>query len=220
MPITSWFTFLMKNEPLPNVQNIQWVMDERKCLNTKEIKKLRKICTTARAYGLRCEKFTPVRNWFMIELGLNTGLRVEEMASLKHCDLIIDSDRSSIVVLGKGNKKRAVWINADFKRKCQMYLGYKERFGYRLEEDSYLLNNLKGVKISKRALQKFFKNHHGQGGTARSFSHPLPETHIHDLSSDSEQLQLPVCPGAVGAFIDKNHAGIRVDCRIGREKSN
>ena len=157
MPIATWFTFLMKKEPLHKVQNIQWVMDERKCLNTKEIKKLRKSCTTARACGLRREKFTSVRNWFMIELGLNAGLRVEEMASLKKSDLIIDSNRSSIIVLGKGNKKRAVWINSDFKRKCQLYFNYKERFGYSLEEDSYLLNNLKGEKISKRALQKFFK---------------------------------------------------------------
>lgn len=157
MPIASWFTFLMKKEPLHNTHNIQWVMDERKCLNAIEIQKLRKSCTTARACGLQCAKFTPVRNWFMIELGLNAGLRVEEMASLKHSDLIIDSDRSSIVVIGKGNKKRAVWINADFKRKCQLYFGYKERFGYSLEENSYLLNNLKGGKISKRALQKFFK---------------------------------------------------------------
>ena len=157
MPIASWFTFLMKKEPLPKVHNIQWVMDERKCLNTIEIHKLRKSCATSKACGLRYAKFTPVRNWFMIELGFNAGLRVEEMASLKHSDLIIDSDRSSIVVIGKGNKKRAVWINADFKRKCQIYLGYKVRFGYSLEEASYLLNNLKGGKISKRALQKFFK---------------------------------------------------------------
>ena len=110
----------------------------------------------------------------MIELGLNAGLRVEEMASLKHSDLIIDSDRSSIVVIGKGNKKRAVWINADFKRKCQLYFSYKERFGYSLEENSYLLNNLRGGKISKRALQKFFKIIMGRAGLPAHF-------HIHCL---------------------------------------
>jgi len=164
----------MKNEPLPKVHNIQWVMDERKCLNSTEIQNLLKSCTTTRACGLRYEKFSPVRNWFMIELGLNAGLRVEEMASLKHCNLIIDSDRSSIVVIGKGNKKRAVWINTDFKRKCQVYFGYKERFGYSLDNDSYLLNNLKGGKISKRALQKFFKIIMGRAGLPAHF-------HIHCL---------------------------------------
>ncbi|MFC1509936.1 tyrosine-type recombinase/integrase [Candidatus Omnitrophota bacterium] len=164
----------MKKEPLHKVQNIQWVMDERKCLNTIEIQKLRKSCAMAKAHGLRCDKFTPVRNWFMIELGLNAGLRVEEMASLKHSNLIIESDRSSIVVIGKGNKKRAVWINADFKRKCQMYHDYKERLGYSLDDDSFLLNNLKGGKISKRALQKFFKIIMGRAGLPAHF-------HIHCL---------------------------------------
>jgi len=36
----------------------------------------------------------------MIELGLNAGLRVEEIASLKHDNLLIDNSRSSIVVFG------------------------------------------------------------------------------------------------------------------------
>jgi integrase/recombinase XerC len=147
----------MKSEPTPRVPKFLWAIDERKCLNINEIQTLRAFCAKVRRQGVRSGKFTPIRNWFMIELGLNAGLRVEEMATLKISDLIIDDDRSSITVLGKGNKRRAVWINADFKRKCQLYLGYKKRYGYSLEEDSYLLNNLKGGKISKRALQKFFK---------------------------------------------------------------
>lgn len=174
MPIAKWFIKLMKSEPTPKVPKFLWAIDERKCLNINEIQTLRTSCTTARACGLRCGKFTPVRNWFMIELGLNAGLRVEEMASLKHSDLIIDDDRSSITVLGKGGKRRAVWINADFKRKCQLYLSYKKRFRYSLDDDSYLLNNLKGGKISKRALQKFFKIIMGKAGLPAHF-------HIHCL---------------------------------------
>ena len=157
MPIAKWFIKLMKSEPTPRMPKFLWAIDERKCLNINEIHILQAACKKDRLHGVRCGKFTPVRNWFMIELGLNAGLRVEEMASLKHSDLIIENGRSSITVLGKGNKKRAVWINNDFKRKCQLYLGYKKRFGYNLDKDSYLLNNLKGDKISKRALQKFFK---------------------------------------------------------------
>lgn len=37
----------------------------------------------------------------MVELGLNAGLRVEEIASLKHVNLLIDGERSSIVVIGR-----------------------------------------------------------------------------------------------------------------------
>ena len=157
MPIAKWFIKLMKSEPTPRVPKFLWAIDERKCLNINEIQILRTYCKKARQQGIRHGKFTPLRNWFMIELGLNAGLRVEEMTTLQHSDLIIDDVRSSITVLGKGNKRRAVWINAEFKKNCQLYLGYKQRFGYDLDEDSYLLNNLKGGKISKRALQKFFK---------------------------------------------------------------
>ena len=93
----------------------------------------------------------------MVELGLNAGLRVGEMASLRHGSLLTDNGRSSIVVTGKGNKKRAVWMNSAFKRLCGLYTQQKERFGFATSDESFLLNNRNGDRISRRALQKFFK---------------------------------------------------------------
>ena len=110
-----------------------------------------------KAKGLQDKKFTAVRNWFMIELGLYAGLRVQEMASLKHSNLLLNEGRSSISFRGKGNKKRSVWMSSAFKRKCSIYSKFKKEFGFATEPDSYLLNNLKDEGISKRALQKFFK---------------------------------------------------------------
>ena len=158
MPIFTKFTELMKSEParMRKKQNV-WVIDESKCLGIEEVKKIRSFCNKAKLIGLKNRKFTPVRNWFMTQLALNAGLRVQEMADLKHGGLFIDGNKASIVVIGKGNKKRVVWINSDFKKNCKIYIGYKKRFGYSTDEESYLLNNLKGNKISKRALQKFFK---------------------------------------------------------------
>lgn len=150
----------MKSEPTKNTvrkQRVVWIIDENKCFSSKEVRKLRNFCNKERIRGMQNRKFSPVRNWFMVELGLNDGLRVSEMASLQHGDLLIDENRSSIVVVGKGNKKRSVWISSHFKKTCKTYFGYKESFGYEMDDDSYLLNNLKGSKISKRALQKFFK---------------------------------------------------------------
>lgn len=93
----------------------------------------------------------------MTELGLNAGLRVEEMAGLQHKHLFIDGENSSIVVFGKGQKKRLVWLNSKFKAMCKAYVSYKKAFGFSCCDESFLLNNLNGEKISKRALQKFFK---------------------------------------------------------------
>jgi len=154
------FIELMKSEPKESrkkKRRFVWSVDESKCLQAKEVKKLREYLKKAKTEGLRRGKFTSVRNWFMVELGLNAGLRVGEMASLKHGSLLLEGGRSSIVVIGKGRKKRSIWISSSFKKTCHAYIGYKKKFGYEIDADSYLLNNRKGVKISKRALQKFFK---------------------------------------------------------------
>ena len=173
MPFLKKFIKLMKSEPKKKHRTV-WIIDESKCLSKEEVKRLKTVCNRDKGYGLKHRKFTQVRNWFMVELGLNAGLRVAEIASLKCKDLLIDKGKSSIVVTGKGNKKRAVWISVTFKKICQTYLSYKRKFGYTTEEEDYLLNNLKGERISKRALQKFFKEMIKKSG--------LPEHyHIHCL---------------------------------------
>jgi site-specific recombinase XerD len=153
------FTKLMKSEPLNDKKrSFAWTIDESKCLSIDEVKRLRITCENQRQFGIKDMKYSRVRNWFVIELGLNTGLRVAEMASLKHSNLLIEGSRSSIVVIGKGNKKRAIWINSEFKKTCERFINYKKQFNYSIDDESPLLNNLKGGKISKRALQKSFKD--------------------------------------------------------------
>ncbi len=147
----------MMSEPPKRKKRNPWNIDESKCLSKIEVKKLKRFCLQLKINGLRNKKFTAVRNWFMVELGLNTGLRVQEMASLKHLNLFLDEGRSSISFIGKGNKKRSVWISSTFKKKCITFLKFKKRFGFATDPGSYLLNNLKNEGISKRALQKFFK---------------------------------------------------------------
>ncbi|MCG8336896.1 MAG: tyrosine-type recombinase/integrase [Proteobacteria bacterium] len=154
----NWFTFLMKSEPSTpsKPKRHLWTVDESKCLSEDEVKILKKYSKQLLKIGLEKRRFSLVRDWFMVELGLNSGLRVQEMASLMHQNLFINGDRSSVSVIGKGKKKRSVWIGQDFKEKCFLYRRCKIEFGYSVEADSFLLNNLQGRQISKRALQKFF----------------------------------------------------------------
>jgi integrase/recombinase XerC len=93
----------------------------------------------------------------MVELGLQSGLRVGEMASLQHSNLLTANGRSSLVVTGKGNKRRAIWISSRFKKTCERYIGLKTTLGYTTDDESYLLNNCRDSRISRRALQKAFK---------------------------------------------------------------
>ncbi len=150
-----------------------WIIDESKYLFENEIRQLRKYCATE-VSSKEKRKFNKLRNWFMVELGLNTGLRVSEMASLMHSNLLFDDARSSIIVLGKGNKRRAVWISPIFKKSCQEYIGLKNQFGFNIDNDRFLLNNPRGNRISKRALQKAFKKLIEKAGLPSNY-------HIHCL---------------------------------------
>lgn len=150
----------MKSEPRQGMkkQNHAWIIDESKYLGENEITKFKMTCLSEKQMGIKVQKFNQIRHWFMIELGLQAGLRVSEMTSLKHRNLLLDSNKSSILVTGKGNKKRSVWIGSDFKKICLEYVNLKDQFNYDISPDSNLLINLKGNKISKRAIQKDFKN--------------------------------------------------------------
>ena len=92
----------------------------------------------------------------MIELGLHTGIRVDEMVKLRHQDLFLDNGRSSLRVLGKGSKIRPIWLSSKFLRICSKFYELKSLFGFSTSGDSFLLNALDGGQISRRALQKFF----------------------------------------------------------------
>lgn len=159
MTFLAKFTKLMKSAPASASTGSRslWVIDESKCLSLSEVAFLRKAALLQKRVGLRQNRFSLVRDWFLVELGLMTGLRVAEMASLRHQDLLIDGHRSSLKVLGKGKKKRPVWIASEFKATCEAYAKIKLQFGYTTDSESHLLNNLKGGVITKRSLQKAFK---------------------------------------------------------------
>ena len=53
----------------------------------------------------------PIRNWLIATLMLNYGLRVSEVRGLQADD--IDWDSGRMVITGKGNKDRGLWLSDD-----------------------------------------------------------------------------------------------------------
>ncbi|MFH1645078.1 MAG: tyrosine-type recombinase/integrase [Candidatus Omnitrophota bacterium] len=157
----SGFINLTKGEPLNRLgagqktkKSFNWVIDESKCLNLSQVKKLRRYC----AQNKDSQNPVLIRDWFMVELGLNCGLRVSEMVNLKIGDLNIQNEQSSLVVRhGKGDKTRIVHFSNDFKKSCFLFLKWKKENGFLVNNDSYLLTNKDRKQLTKRALQKSFK---------------------------------------------------------------
>jgi site-specific recombinase XerC len=180
MTFLAKFTKLMKSAPESTTRRAvsHWSIDESKFLSLGEVTLLHTAAKGSRALGIKEKRFSLVRDWFVVELGLNAGLRVAEMATLRHQDLLIDGQRSSLKVLGKGKKKRPVWIASEFKATCEAYAKIKAEFGYSVDSEGFVLNNLKGERISKRALQKSFKKLIALAGLGNRYSiHCLRHTY-------------------------------------------
>lgn len=182
MPFFKGFIKLMKYELLakkPKKTRFAWSLSEKKYLRLSDINKLKRACKKVRYLCQRHESSVVVRNWFMIEIGLNTGLRVEEMRELKCGDLNIEKGQSSISVRkGKGNKPRNVKISEGFRNKCKRFLEWKKRKGQEINPESYLLTSNKGTQLSKRALQKAFKKCIKKAGLPEYYSiHSLRHTY-------------------------------------------
>lgn len=111
----------------------------------------------------------------MIELGLFTGLRVEEMTNAKISDLYLQEHPPFIVTTGKGSKTRTVYFSEVFKKICVFYLNWKEKT---FPTSDYLFIKRNGNRLTKRALQKSFKKYILMAGLDNHYSiHCLRHTY-------------------------------------------
>ena len=184
------FIKLMKSEPKKKFS--RWKIGEDKILDIDDINKHRAVCKKLKWDGLQKGQFYLVRDWFMIELGLFTGLRVDEMRQLKIGNVLIKGKRSSIFVQkGKGGRKRTVWINDEFKKIFQEYIKLREKCGLENSEDTLLLTSKNGLTITKRGLQKAFKRCIKEAGLSEKYSiHCLRHTYGTFLLKASHNIKL------------------------------
>jgi len=198
MSFLNKFIKLMKGElsrKKTKNNHFSWSVNETKYLDLGRVGKLRKSCRQARNRAIKENKTVSVRDWFMVELGLFTGLRVEEMTNLKASDLHLKEAHSSLTVKkGKGDKPRTVYLPETFKKECLFYLAWKEKV---IPKSDSLFTNSNGRQLSKRALQKSFKRCIGLAGLESRYSiHCLRHTYgsflykssNHDLRMVQEQL--------------------------------
>lgn len=190
--MTNFLQFILPTKDAPKKKSYTWVIREDKVLLKDEVIKLRHFARILMSLGIKNKEFFLVRDWFMIELGLNTGLRVEEMADIKTDDLCIENCHSSIFVShGKGDKQRAIRISKEFKTTCKQFLKFRKDFGLSNEPSQALLSSRTGQPITKRALQKQFKSCIKQAELPEHYSiHCLRHTFATFLLKASGNLKL------------------------------
>ena len=153
-----------------------WELDLNKFLSRKEARRLLVVSKKRAESSLH----VTVRDYFIIHLGLATGLRVMEIAALKCGDLNLEYTIPFLLVReGKGKKKRRVFFSDTFKKHCKEYLVWKQSIGELVESEQPLLLSVRtGGHLTTRAIQKAFKRCAKKAGLPLHYSiHCLRHTY-------------------------------------------
>lgn len=161
------------------MSKIYWNLDEGKFLTKHELKKIRNQCEKRKNKALETGARTPIKEWFVMELVFETGLRVEEISKLKCSDLFISPGKNSIVVReGKNKKPRVVKIRERFRMIIREYLTWKEQTGESTVDDSPVIySSYSKGHMSKRGLQKIFERCAKRAGITNHSIHHCRHTY-------------------------------------------
>lgn len=118
----------------------------------------------------------PMRDWMMVTLAYNTGLRVAELVGVNIEDV---EDRRTLEVIGKGQKLRVLPLNAAARRALAEYLPW--RAALEIADRKSLFVNRFGLRISTRAVEKILKSWLKKAGISGDFS---PHSLRHSFATD------------------------------------
>ncbi len=96
--------------------------------------------------------FIRVRNWCMVTLFLNCGMRLSELVGININDL--DRFLRSVRILGKGNKERILYFNDACRTALEEYIPLREQQKVATENENALFLSRLGKRIDVRRVQQ------------------------------------------------------------------
>ena len=166
---------------------LNWKLSVDRFLIKKEVRKLRQWARNQKQ-NLNGNR----QAWFesaLVEIALNTGLRVAEIAALRCGDVVLRDELSYVFVRnGKCGKSRQVIISKDFQEFLSGLLKHKQEIGEGTGNDDVLLVSAKSKGgYTTRGLQHAFKRCLRKAGIAMYHSiHHLRHTYASCLLVSSK----------------------------------
>ena len=158
--IRTFFTYLCnKTKRIPNnpAQDLESPkLDKRlpKYLTLDESKKLLETASTAKT-GSNGNHDNRTRDYAMITLFLNCGMRLSELIGINISD--IDFENRKLNVIGKGNKERTIYLNDACISAIKDYLAIRPHDAVKFDSRDALFLSEQKKRISKRTVQYIVK---------------------------------------------------------------
>ncbi|KAF1085682.1 Tyrosine recombinase XerC [Sporotomaculum syntrophicum] len=121
-----------------------------------------------------------VRDIAIIQMMLQTGLRVEEVTELEITDIEVNCKSGKVIVRhGKRNKYREVPLNKDARNALKDYL--KERQDHKYSDSKYLFISERSPQMTTRAIQHMVEHYGERAKIEKLTCHILRHTFCHNL---------------------------------------
>lgn len=130
--------------------------------------------------------FNSRRNRCMINLFLNTGLRLSEMLDLKWKDINLMTGQLKVVA-GKGNKDRILWINDDM---LQEVCNWREDQCETIGKVEYVFSTKEGKRLKDRDIREMLYKYSEKALNKRISPHTLRHTYATDLYRQTKDIRL------------------------------
>ena len=107
----------------------------------------------------KIKKNEPIRNYYIVRLILNTGLRVSEILSIELSD--IDLKRKNLKIVGKGSKQRNIPLNDKAIKIIKMAIEDRKNYNYAFNvlDSPYLFLSNKSEKLRSSTIERIFNNY-------------------------------------------------------------
>ncbi len=125
----------------------------------------------------RAEKATtdgrenPIRDWAILHVALDSGLRVSEICALELRDVLLDPLHAALIVRdGKGGKKRGVKMGTALRDHLAQFMAWKAEVGEPTSDRSPLFVSARGGALTRSAVYRIFRGRADAAGIPERFS--------------------------------------------------
>lgn len=132
---------IIEDNPMINLDSPKLSKNLPKYLNVEQAKKLLSVIDGANRE----------RDYCIVTLLLNCGMRLSELVSLDYNKITFDGDSASIIITGKGNKQRTVYLNHACVAAINAYMRVRTKDGVK-DRNALFLSN-RHTRISPKTVQ-------------------------------------------------------------------
>ncbi|MGB2982515.1 MAG: tyrosine-type recombinase/integrase [Candidatus Bipolaricaulia bacterium] len=140
-------------------------------LTPDQVADLKEHCRRRALAGLTDGRERPIRDWAILHVALDSGLRVSEICALEIRDVILDDHHASLIVRsGKGDKKRGVRVGSALRDHLSVFITWKEQAEESTASRAPLFVSSRGGSLTRTAVYRIFRNNAASVGIPKRFS--------------------------------------------------